>query len=1054
MKTFLSTRSGGVAALVLLVVGGVAVAQTRSLPVQGDHGGKAKGDETYQIQQRKRWFIEQRGLDRVRDTSVLRENALRQLRVQRPRLVASAAAAGEVWTPVGPSSMKMGQWAMGRVAGRLTSIAPHPTDDNTVYVGAAAGGLWKTSNAGASWAPVLDSIGNYSVGSIHVEANAPQNVWVGTGDRIGDCAGYLSHGVHLSTNSGTTWVARNGSGTGALGLKLVNSLLVLPANSNVVLAGGGSGCGGVSGGTSGLYRSTNRGVSWTRVLTPTIEDMVVARGTSTVYAAAPGHGVYKSIDGGATWTNPTTAMSGSRLRLAISNSDRNTLYAFNGTTVYRSRDAGLTWTATSNSACSGQCWYNLALAVHPTSAATVIAASIRPARSTNWGTTFSIMTNSWGGSQQVHQDTHVVVYSKNNPNRIWIGSDGGIWRTDDGGASWANMNSNLSITQFYDIAVHPNNADIVFGGAQDNSSSARLDGTDVWDLTYASGDGFMNLVDEVNPNIVFQTSYPQGDYPNILRSTQGGAPGTFSGVSNSGLVPGNFAWKTILATAGGYAFVGSNYVHRMNSAGSGWTSLTGNLGTITVITPRKIGGAVPTYVGTSSGAVHYSANGAGTTAFSNVTGNLPGGRIGDIAMDPTNAQRVFVVRSVFGGAKLYRSTTAGTTWTAAGAGLPDVPVNAIRIDPLNTQRIFVGTDVGVYVSENGGSNFVAFSTGMPVGILITDLEIDNAPHVLVAGTYGRGAWKVPLGGNGSNQPPVANYTASSTGLTATFRDASTDSDGTIVRRNWNFGDGTSSPATDPRHIYAADGTYVVRLTVVDNEGAAATRSYTVTITGGGDSSVLTNGVPRYNLPIPTNEERRFTLVVPSGASGLKFTTTGINGDADLYVKFGSQPSTTVYDCKSDGATSNEACSITTAQPGTYHVLVRAYAAVTGLRLTGSYVAASRTQTYTNANDVAIADNATVESTITVTGRSGKAPATATLALGIEHSYRGDLKVDLVAPDGTLYPIHDRTGGSVDNVTGSYTLNLSGRPLNGKWKLRVRDNTGNDTGRIDSWSLAF
>jgi len=183
-------------------------------------------------------------------------------------------------------------------------------------------------------------------------------------------------------------------------------------------------------------------------------------------------------------------------------------------------------------------------------------------------------------------------------------------------------------------------------------------------------------------------------------------------------------------------------------------------------------------------------------------------------------------------------------------------------------------------------------------------------------------------------------------------------------------------------------------------------------------------------------------------------SSGGTGDADLYVKFGSQPSTTVNDCKSEGSTTAETCNIATAQAGTYHVLVYGYSAFSGMSLTGSYIVNSA-QTYTNGTDYAIGDNTTVESPITVAGRSGNAPSNAKVDIDIAHTYRGDLRIDLIAPDGSAYLLKDyNSSDSADNVVASYTVNLSSEPINGTWKLRVSDNAANDVGTINSWSVTF
>jgi len=306
-----------------------------------------------------------------------------------------------------------------------------------------------------------------------------------------------------------------------------------------------------------------------------------------------------------------------------------------------------------------------------------------------------------------------------------------------------------------------------------------------------------------------------------------------------------------------------------------------------------------------------------------------------------------------------------------------------------------------------------------------------------------------------NVAPVANFTSSTSGLTATFTDSSTDSDGTIASRSWNFGDGGTSTATNPTRTYAAAGTYSVSLTVTDNAGASNTKTASVTVSAPPGGNVLSNGVPVTGLSAAINVDTVYTLVVPAGASNLKFVTSGGTGDVDVYAKFGSAPTLTVNDCKSETSTNAETCTIATAQAGTYYVMLHAYAAYSGVSLTGSYTTGGGgTQTYTNTTDYTINDNATVDSPIVVSGRTGNAPSNASVTVAIVHTYQGDLKVDLVAPDGTLYNIHNRTGAGTDNINKTVTLNLSSEALNGTWNLRVNDNGTLDTGRIDSWSITF
>ena len=221
------------------------------------------------------------------------------------------------------------------------------------------------------------------------------------------------------------------------------------------------------------------------------------------------------------------------------------------------------------------------------------------------------------------------------------------------------------------------------------------------------------------------------------------------------------------------------------------------------------------------------------------------------------------------------------------------------------------------------------------------------------------------------------------------------------------------------------------------------------------SDMLSNGVTVTGLAASTGNSVNYTMSVPSGSSNLKFVITGGTGDGDLYVKFGSAPTDTVYDCRPYLSGNEETCSFASPSSGTWYVRLKAYSSFSGVSLTGSYdTSGGSAQTYTNTTDYAINDNSTVESPISVSGRSGNAPSSVPVAVDIRHTYIGDLKVDLVAPDGSLYNLHNRTGTSTDNIIKTYTVNLSTEALNGTWKLRVNDNAAADTGYINSWSITF
>ncbi|MDV5981413.1 MAG: S8 family serine peptidase, partial [Lysobacter sp.] len=227
---------------------------------------------------------------------------------------------------------------------------------------------------------------------------------------------------------------------------------------------------------------------------------------------------------------------------------------------------------------------------------------------------------------------------------------------------------------------------------------------------------------------------------------------------------------------------------------------------------------------------------------------------------------------------------------------------------------------------------------------------------------------------------------------------------------------------------------------------------------GPGNGTLQKGVPVTGLSASTGNDVVYTLEVPAGATNLVFTMSGGSGDADLYVKRGSAPTDSSYDCRPYRSGNSESCTFAAPTAGTYYVRIKAYSSFSNVSLVGDYSTGGGggggQQTYTNSGDYQIRDRATVESPISVSGRSGNGPSSTRVDLDIRHTYKGDLKVDLVAPDGSTYNLHNRSGGSADNIIGSANVDLSGEALNGTWKLRVNDAYSGDTGYINSWSITF
>ena len=746
--------------------GVVAAFTTSAVMAQGPPGDLEDGEEE-QIRRRVEWFVESRGLENTHRADLQRLQAVLQTKAMRK---ADHPRGLEAWRLMGPESMSMLDWVMGPVAGRVSALAVHPADEDVIYLGAASGGLWKTVNGGASWLPIFDDVGTQTIGAITIDPASPETIWVGTGEQGQNCWSYFGMGLYRSTDGGATFVAVNGSGNATLDLSYITTIVLPPDDPQVVLVGGETYCDDGNWVYGGLYRSADGGTTWTQVLAGAVTDMVVSPGEPDVIVAAVGrwsqssNGIYRSTDAGLTWNRDTTGLpeptSMGRSRIAVAPGDTQVLYAMvnesTGVGLYHSGDRGETWTQRNSDACDGQCSYNLCLAVHPTDASTLLTGTVKFFHSSNGGVSLTPLVSGWGDNQKVHQDTHVLFWSRTDPDRFWVGGDGGLWRSDDGGSSFENLNANLNITQFYDIEVHPTDPATLFGGAQDNSSSASF-ADPRWMTTVVTGDGFMNVVDPADPGSVIQTSYPWDGYPSLFGSTAGGAPGTFDWLSVAGLTQYEpWPWVTPLVGAdAGPAdptslFVASNHVYRsdFDSLGS-WTKISGNLSgagvSLSVLTPVVDDGTIVLYAGSSDGRVWRTGNaGAPMPLWIEVTGDYPGGRVSDIGADPSDPMRVFITRSEFGASRLYRSTTGGGAWQAVGLGLPNAPANTVAIDPRNPSRVFVGSDVGIFVSEDGGETFLAAMDGLPLGAVVTDLEIDDDPYVLTAGTYGRGAWQTDL----------------------------------------------------------------------------------------------------------------------------------------------------------------------------------------------------------------------------------------------------------------------------------------------------------------------
>jgi len=688
------------------------------------------------------------------------------------------------WTSMGPDDHVLG-WGWNGGIGRVNCIAFHPSSSSIYYVGTPAGGLWKKSGTSA-WEPLTDGLPIIGVSGIAIHHNNPNNViYILTGD--GDGGHTKSIGVLKTTNGGVTWQPTGLSWT------VLNSiqgykLLQHPSNSNIQYVAA----------SDGIYKTEDAWDNWTKVKTGYFYDIEFKPGDPTIMYATNQLDFYKSINSGDNWTSTATGLptSGSyRIAIGVSPANANYVYlvygrstlsstrsAFKG--LYRSFNSGSGFDLKSNTPNilgyatdggdnKGQYTWDLAIAVSPTNVAEIHIGGINCWKSTNWGSNWTL-TSFWRedsvNREYTHADIHALEYSPIYSNRLYCGSDGGIYRTTNGGSNWYDYSAGLVITQFYRIGTTPQDIDKVVGGTQDNGGN-RLDGST---FTHDVGaDGFSALIDYTNKNIIYQSTHSA-----LFRSNNNGS--SFSGITPPGLI--NSVWNvgwTMHPTSPTTLFVGHFDIWTSTTSGSSgsWSSMgTGNNGGEKF---REIAHGINNtnrIYGITVNRIYMTNNGG--TSWDNVTSNLPTSP--DylyVAVDPTYSLNVYMTFSGYeSGRKVYKSTNAGTSWTNWSGTLPNIPINCIVVDNTSNDGVYIGTDVGVYYRDNTMSDWVPFFHGLP-NVIVKEMEINYTSNKLIAGTYGRGIWQTPLYGNcnpqfirtNENNPSTSStqYYAASNYITST-----------------------------------------------------------------------------------------------------------------------------------------------------------------------------------------------------------------------------------------------------------------------------------------------
>ncbi len=728
------------------------------------------------------------GLVKARQhVALMKTEQQRRLKTQRqssePKRILGAGIAPDSWTWLGP----------GNIGGRLRTIVIHPTNTNTMWIGSAGGGIWRSDNAGGSWQPVDDFSANLAVSTLVINPANASLMYAGTGELFASNFnnpgaaftpdGLQGAGVFNSTDGGLTWnqlpstnpAVCPAPATPANCPWLYVNRLALSPNGSIILAATGT----------NIQRSVNAGASWTvgGGVGGAFFD-IDFHPTNNQQAIASGNGAAVfSTNGGANWTfaNFTPAISG-RVELAYAPSNPAIVYASvdqNFGDVYRSIDGGQNYTRVNTGTNfflqpgpppSSQGNYDNIIWVNPQDATLIIVGGIDLWRSTNSGATFTQISR-WQSApvSSAHADHHMIVAHpgfNNTTNRIaYFGNDGGLYRANDAStvaqtSGWTQLNNNLGITQLYGAAGNfldngnGNLSPVIIGGAQDIGTLAYTGSTN-WGIG-KGGDGGYCAADPLD-----QVFYGEYVYLTIYRSLVGSAfvyGDIYFGIGDANnAATANFIAPFILdpndsdtMLAGGLSLWRSNNVKSFIPAPT-WAAVPKPNPNAALISAIAVSPSTSTIiaVGHNNGDIFLTVNGTDAVpSWSKIdTANLPNRFVTRLTIDNTRSPTwVYATFGGFSGDNVYRTTNFGASWAditgPAASGLPNVPVRSLVFHPNNANLLYVGTEIGVFTSDNAGATWELPQNG-PANVSVDELFWLGGD--LIAATHGRGLYRASGG---------------------------------------------------------------------------------------------------------------------------------------------------------------------------------------------------------------------------------------------------------------------------------------------------------------------